>query len=234
MKLRQKKRYYFCFGIWVVLLLLVASHSPRKVHGWTYPVHHLTGLESKDIFFSYIKLRGTSSLLHHSSLEKASVAHTLKTPGCFVQLIARYCQDCGVSLIPSIFFLWHNMAFGPLEFCWDVLWYFAAGMWSRCFEGLSGQTLSCLDVVNQAQWVRSFLQDLQAHVSFTFSSNSLYFPGEPLDSAVYEGNYRPLHTFSSKCLWCRYCWLQNLGGRDLSFSLVIYLAYSTVRQASSE
>lgn len=51
MKLRQKKRYYFCFGIWVVLLLLVASHSPRKVHGWTYPVHHLTGLESKDIFF---------------------------------------------------------------------------------------------------------------------------------------------------------------------------------------
>lgn len=232
MKLRQKKKILFLH--WILSCAAAPSSITLSLgNAWL----DLSGsspnrFRIKGHFFSNIKLRGTSSLLHHSPLEKASVAHSLKTPECFVQLIAHYCQDFGVSLIPSIFFLWHNMAFGPLgalEFCWDVLWYFAAGMWNRCLEGLSGQTLSYLDVVNQAQCVRSFLQGLQAHVSFTLSSNSPYFPGKPLDSALYEGNYRPLHTFSSKCVWYRHCWLQNLGGRDLSFSLVIYLAYSTVR-----
>lgn len=62
-----------------------------------------------------------------------------------------------------------------------------------------------------------------------FQMHCPYFPRKPLDSALHEGNYRPLHTFDPKCLWCRDCGLQNLWGTDLSFSLAMYLAYSTVR-----
>lgn len=232
MKLKQNQRYYFCFWFWVVLLLLVASHSPRKMHCWTCQVHPLRGLESKVIFISHIKLRGTSFPLHHGSLERASVAHSLKTPGVFVQLIVRYCQGFDMPLIPreqyGFWSIWElvNLLWCVVVFCCLYV--------EQMFEGFSGWTLPCLNAVGHAQWVRNFLEEMQAHVFFTYFSNAKpFFPRKSSWLTLYEVNCRPWHTFSPKCLWCRDCRLRNVWGRDLSFSLVMWKNVHH-RQASGE
>lgn len=64
-----------------------------------------------------------------------------------------------------------------------------------------------------------------------FQMHSLYFPGKPLDSTLYAGNYRPLRTSSPKCLQCRDPRLQNLGVEICLFHLwcTYPMAWSGIR-----
>lgn len=224
----------FLLWFWAVLLLLVASHSPRKVHCWTYQVHYLTGLESKEIFISCIKLRGTSSSpLPLMSAERECSPQPKNTwVFCSVNcpLLARFwgASDPFYFLPVPLYGFWSIWDLGSLLWCVVVFycWYVEQIFWgpfraNTIMFGCSGPSLVSQELPSRPAGP-CFLHPF-------FQMHRPYFPRKPLDSALHEGNYTPLHTFGPKCLWCRDCGLQNLWGTDLSFSLAMYLAYSTVR-----